>query len=92
MNHKVPQSLPQLGFRDPVLCWPARPVCLWEGTLSWDSHSQHWDVPKDSRVLLSPCPLPLWLLPIAVFEAQSICPMGTPVDALKFIPASVPFC
>lgn len=41
MNHEVLQSLPWLSFRDPVLCWLARPVCLWEGMLPWDSHSQH---------------------------------------------------
>lgn len=36
-----PQSLPWPSFRDPVLCWLAGPVCLWEGMLPWDSHSQH---------------------------------------------------
>lgn len=44
MNHEVSQSLPQQSFQDSVLCWPG----MQAGMLSWDSHSQHSDVPKDS--------------------------------------------
>lgn len=86
MSHKVPQSLLQL--RVPAwkeLCWPSWPAYLAKAALPWDSHSQHQRVPKDSWGWLSSLLSALWLLPTAAFEAQSICPMGTPSGCLEIL-------
>lgn len=82
MNYNVPETLPELSFPEPQA---SRSV---EGNAAWGLCSQHQDVPKDSRGLVSSCPLPFGFCPPAAFEAHSICPLGTPVVARDSIPAS----